>query len=72
MSQIKAGRVKPIAVTSPERLKSLPDVPTFKELGSDIELMLYRGIVMPKDVPEEAVRFWSEAMKKVAESETWK
>ena len=72
ISQIEAGRVKPIAVTSPERLASLPDVPTFKELGSDIELMLYRGVVMPKDVPEEAVAFWQDVMKKVSESDTWK
>jgi putative tricarboxylic transport membrane protein len=72
MAQIEAGRVLPIAVTSPERLASQPDVPTFKELGSDIELMLYRGVVMPKDVPEDAVAFWEDAMKKVSESETWK
>src|SRR5690606_22912744 len=72
MAQIEAGRVVPIAVTSPERLASQPDVPTFKELGSDIELMLYRGIVMPKDVPEDALAFWEDAMKKVSESETWK
>lgn len=72
MSQIEAGRVKAIAVTSPERLTSLPDVPTFKELGSNIELMLYRGVVMPKDAPEEAISFWQDAMKKVSESETWK
>lgn len=72
MSQIEAGRVKPIAVTSPERLASLPDVPTFKELGSNIELMLYRGVVMSKDVPQEAVAFWENVMQKVSESETWK
>ncbi|WP_019171093.1 Bug family tripartite tricarboxylate transporter substrate binding protein [Pseudaminobacter salicylatoxidans] len=72
MSQIEAGRVKAIAVTSPERLASLPDVPTFKELGSNIELMLYRGVVMPKHAPEEAISFWQGVMKKVSESETWK
>src|SRR5690606_36827883 len=72
MAQIEARRVVPIAVTSPERLASQPDVPTFKELGSDIELTLYRGVVMPKDVPEDAVAFWEDVMKKVSESETWK
>jgi len=72
MAQIEARRVVPIAVTSPERLASQPDVPTFKELGSDIELMLYRGVVMPKDVPEDAVALWEDVMKKVSESETWK
>jgi len=33
LSQIKAGKVKPLAITSSERLAELPDVPTFKELG---------------------------------------
>ncbi|WGF88071.1 Bug family tripartite tricarboxylate transporter substrate binding protein [Marinivivus vitaminiproducens] len=33
LSQIKAGNLKPIAVTSPERLKEMPDVPTIREAG---------------------------------------
>lgn len=72
MAQIEAGRVRAIAVTSTERLAALPDIPTFKELGSNINLLLYRGLVMPADVPPEAVTFWEGVMKQVAESEEWK
>lgn len=72
MAQIEAGRVRPLAVTSSERLASLPDIPTFKEQGLDIQLLLYRGFVMPKDVPAEAVAFWENALRKVAESQDWK
>lgn len=72
MTQIEAGRVNAIAVTSPERLAALPDVPTFLELGKDIELLLYRGVVMPAGVPDEALAFWEDVMKKVSESDVWK
>jgi len=72
IGQIEAGRVRPIAVTSTSRLSSLPDVPTFEELGYDIQLMLYRGFVMPADAPAEAVAYWGDVLKKVADSEAWR
>ncbi|WP_457090426.1 Bug family tripartite tricarboxylate transporter substrate binding protein [Microvirga sp. P5_D2] len=72
LSQVKAGKLKALAVTSGTRLEQLPDVPTFKELGFDIELTQLRGIVMPKDIPDEAVKFWEGVMKQVAESPEWK
>jgi tripartite-type tricarboxylate transporter receptor subunit TctC len=40
---------------SGSRLKYLPYVPTFKELGIDIEFMTWRGISVPKDTPDEIV-----------------
>lgn len=72
LEQIKAGTVRPIAVTSPERMTSVPDVPTFKELGYDITHTQLRGIIMPGDAPPEAVAFWEGVLKTVAESPEWK
>lgn len=72
LEQIKAGTVRPIAVTSPARMTSLPDVPTFKELGYDITHTQLRGIIMPGDAPPEAVAFWEGVLKTVAESPEWK
>lgn len=70
--QVKAGAVRAIAVVSPERLTSLPDVPTFRELGYDITHTQLRGIIMPGDAPPEAVAFWEAALRTVAESPEWR
>jgi tripartite-type tricarboxylate transporter receptor subunit TctC len=42
-----------LAVGSLERVAETPDVPTFAELGHDLELSVTRGIVMPQDTPQE-------------------
>lgn len=43
-----------LATGATERLPQTPDVPTFMELGTDLDLSVTRGIVMPADAPEEA------------------
>jgi tripartite-type tricarboxylate transporter receptor subunit TctC len=54
-SQIDGGLVKPIAVFGNERIKSLPDVPTFKEKGYDVfpygPLVQMAYIVAPAKTP---------------------
>lgn len=72
LPQIEGGTMRAIAVTTPERLKSLPDVPSFKEKGYDIVHTQLRAIVMPKDVPAEAVTYWENILRKVATSPEWK
>ena len=50
--QVNAGKLKALAVTTPERYASLPNVPTFKEAGiADIEATAWIGIVVPAAVP---------------------
>jgi tripartite-type tricarboxylate transporter receptor subunit TctC len=46
-TQIQAGEVKAYAVTSPERLDNLPDVPTTKEAGLDLEIGVWHGLYAP-------------------------
>ncbi|ODT81515.1 MAG: hypothetical protein ABS76_11795 [Pelagibacterium sp. SCN 64-44] len=72
LGQVEAGELVPLAVSSPERSALLPDVPTFKELGVDVELTMTRGVIMPKDVPPEAVAFWEDVLRKVSETEAWR
>ncbi|WP_064745262.1 tripartite tricarboxylate transporter substrate binding protein [Pseudonocardia acaciae] len=51
--QIKAGTLRALAVSSPERLPALPDVPTLRESGVDVELQNWRGVVAPPGISAE-------------------
>lgn len=55
MGDFEEGNLKALAVTSPERYEELPDVPTLKELGYDVEWEMFRTVFAPKDTPDEVV-----------------
>lgn len=62
--QIKAGTLRPLAVWGAKRLAALPDVPTFKELGYDIEFYIWSGIFVPAGTPAAIVNTLRDAAKK--------
>jgi tripartite-type tricarboxylate transporter receptor subunit TctC len=51
-SKVDAGLLRFLASMAPERSKELPNVPTLKELGYDVEYSVNRGIMVPKGTPE--------------------
>ena len=54
-SPIVSGSIKAYAVSSPQRLATLPDVPTAKELGIDYAMDIWAGIFAPKGTPHEII-----------------
>ncbi len=65
---IKAGKLVPIVVSAPQRLKDLPNVPTFKEVGLEpVNRMAYYGILGPKGLPKEVVDKINAGVKKSVE-----
>ena len=65
---IKDKRLVPIVVAAPQRLKDLPDVPTFKEVGLEpVNRMAYYGIYGPKGLPKDVVDKVSAGTKKALE-----
>jgi tripartite-type tricarboxylate transporter receptor subunit TctC len=54
--QISGGQVRPLGVTAPQRTDDMPDVPTMKEAGVDVETELWSGIFAPKNTPPAIVR----------------
>lgn len=59
--QLKAGKIRPLAVCSAARLPSLPDVPTVAEaLGlNGFEAYAWQGLVVPAGTPDAIVDRWS-------------
>jgi tripartite-type tricarboxylate transporter receptor subunit TctC len=54
-SQVTGGTARALAVAAPTRAESLPDVPTMKEAGADVEAVLWSGIFVPAATPPEIV-----------------
>jgi putative tricarboxylic transport membrane protein len=69
--QIKAGRLRAIGVTSPERLPGV-DVPTFKEQGIDLVLTNWRSVVGAPGITDAQKKALGEAVDKMVKSQAWK
>ena len=69
LPHISAGKVRALAVSSAKRAKSLPDVPTFKEQGYDLEYYFWVGMFAPKGTPEPVVKTLRAGLDKAAHSE---
>jgi len=62
--QIQGGTIKAYAVTTPERLAVLPDVPTTSEGGLDgVEVSIWHGLYAPKGTPAEIVDRLSKSLQ---------
>jgi len=72
LPHIKAGKLRPLVVFSAARSKSLPDVPTLKELGFDVEYYLWVGIFAPKGTPAEIVTTLRADIGKAMQSDQFK
>ena len=60
--QVLAGSVKAYAVSAPERLATLPNVPTAKEAGFNYEMSVWSGLFAPKGVPPEVIAKLADAL----------
>jgi tripartite-type tricarboxylate transporter receptor subunit TctC len=69
LQHVKAGKLRALASFGGKRSKSLPDVPTLKELGFDTEYYLWVGIFAPKATPANIVSVLSDAIEKAANSD---
>jgi tripartite-type tricarboxylate transporter receptor subunit TctC len=53
--QIQSDKIRAYAVTSPERLGVLPNVPTSREAGTEIDMTIWHGLYAPKGTPAAAL-----------------
>ena len=66
MQLVKAGKLKPIAVASAQRLSTLPEVPTLAESGyPKVVGGSWQALMFPKDTPPAVITRWHDALVKV-------
>jgi tripartite-type tricarboxylate transporter receptor subunit TctC len=62
--QIKSGKVKVYAVTTPKRVPSLPDVPTMQEAGfANFDVAVWHGLYAPKGTPKPVIERLTQALQ---------
>lgn len=65
---IRAGKLKALAVTSPQRLAALPDVPAMAETLSGYESSAWFGLFGPAKMAPDLMRAWSDAARAAVQS----
>src|SRR6188474_986964 len=69
--QIKAGKLRAIGVSSPERIPGV-DVPTFREQGIDLVITNWRSVVAAPGISEAQKKALAETIDRLVKSPAWK
>ncbi len=72
LEQHKAGKMRIVGISSDKRLDFLPNVPTWKEQGIDLVFAHWRGVMGPKGMSDEQVKYWKNAVTQMVEKQSWK
>jgi tripartite-type tricarboxylate transporter receptor subunit TctC len=72
IGQIRGGKMRALAGWGTERLKLLPDLPTFKELGYDVEFYIWSGVFAPAATPSPVATRLREVVKTAATSQEFR
>ena len=73
IGQIEAGTLRALFVTTPDRVASIKDVATAKEIGrEDLELAIgWSALYGPKGLPQEVVDKWVDTLQKIKADKSW-
>ncbi len=71
-TQRKDGKLKAFAIAADARSDLIPDVPTLKELGVDMNYSLTRGVMLPKGTPREIVDHWAGIFETATKNEEFR
>lgn len=69
---VQAGRLRVIAVASPQRLKGpLSQVPTWREQGIDVVFSNWRALIAPRGLSAEQIAYWDGLVARITSQEEW-
>jgi tripartite-type tricarboxylate transporter receptor subunit TctC len=69
VQQVNAGKLRALAQWGNVRLAALPDVPTFRELGTNVDYAQWSGLFVPAATPEPVVKRLRDAVRAAAADE---
>jgi tripartite-type tricarboxylate transporter receptor subunit TctC len=72
IGQIKAGKMRALAVWGDKRLAAMPDVPSMKELGYDATFYIWSGLFAPAATPRPVMTALRELVKRTVEDPEFK
>lgn len=72
IKHVQAGKLVALATSAGERISSLPNMPTYKELGINVEDYHWRGIATKKGGAEGRIRILQDAFKKAMDTPAFK
>jgi tripartite-type tricarboxylate transporter receptor subunit TctC len=71
-SLAEQGKVRALAIASPTRITTWPEVPTLRELGYDIDGRGFVGLAAPAKTPKPIIAFLNARLNEVVQSDTFK
>lgn len=72
LAHIRAGKLRPLAGSGATRIAALPDVPTLKELGYEVEFYIWAGLFAPRRTPEPVLKKLRDAVRLAVEAADFK
>ncbi|MHA7134778.1 Bug family tripartite tricarboxylate transporter substrate binding protein [Oerskovia turbata] len=69
--QVKAGTLRALAVSSPEKSELLPEVPTLHDAGYGFDLTNWRGVLAPADITDEEREALEAVLTELHASDAW-
>ena len=67
-----SNQVKLLVISSDERIKELPDTPTWTEEGIELVFEHWRGVMGPPNMTKDEIQFWDSTIEKMVRTEEWK
>lgn len=72
IAQVKSGKFRALAGWGAKRLAAMPELPTFKELGLDVEFYIWAGMFAPAGTPEPVMKTLRDAARQAANDPDFK
>lgn len=69
---LRAGQLRPLVIFADRRHPAFPEVPASVELGYEVQLPQFRGVVARRGVPADRVRLLSDAIRKAMETPAYR